>query len=154
MGLFILNWRKISDYDEESNEGSFILDVDSDYPNKVHDLHKDYPLGPEIISVSDITKKKEGSKGRRHLEIDFKGDGQEEICLFLLRSKVLFATWAETKEDTIICLEQSNFLKPCIDLKTEKKTDDSLHDKLTISWHDNQPRSSAITHPYIWSKNQ
>ena len=63
MGLFILNWRKILDYDEESNEGSFILDVDLDYPNKLHDLHKDCPLGPEIISVSDITKKSKEAKG-------------------------------------------------------------------------------------------
>ena len=37
---------------EDSNEG-YILEVDLEYPDDLHDLHTDYPLAPEKLKVSD-----------------------------------------------------------------------------------------------------
>ena len=37
---------------EDSNEG-YILEVDLEYPDDLHDLHSDYPLAPEKLKVSD-----------------------------------------------------------------------------------------------------
>ena len=30
-----------------------ILEVDLEYPKELHDLHNDYPLGPEKVKVTD-----------------------------------------------------------------------------------------------------
>jgi RNase P subunit RPR2 len=36
----------------EDDEVGYILDVDLDYPDDTHDIHNDYPLAPESITVS------------------------------------------------------------------------------------------------------
>ena len=38
--------------DENSSDG-YILEVDLEYPYKVHVLHNDYPLAPEKLDISD-----------------------------------------------------------------------------------------------------
>ena len=35
----------------EKNEIGYLLEVDLDYPDEVHNLHKDYPLAPEKLAV-------------------------------------------------------------------------------------------------------
>ena len=37
---------------KKSDVGSF-LEVDLEYPNKLHELHNDYPLAPEKLAVSN-----------------------------------------------------------------------------------------------------
>ncbi|GFS74082.1 uncharacterized protein NPIL_443551 [Nephila pilipes] len=44
-----VNFMEISD---ESDIG-FILEVDFDYPENLHDLHNDYPLAPETLKVTN-----------------------------------------------------------------------------------------------------
>ena len=56
-----LNETNIGAYHESSRKG-LMLEVDSEYPNEVHELHNDYPLGHEKMKVksemlSDFCKK-------------------------------------------------------------------------------------------------
>ena len=41
----------LAKYNETSKKG-LILEVDLEYPKELHDLHNDYPLGPEKIKVT------------------------------------------------------------------------------------------------------
>ena len=50
----------------ENNFAGYILEVDLEYPDKLHNLHNDYPLAPEKLEItqnvlskyySDIAKK-------------------------------------------------------------------------------------------------
>ena len=43
--------------DEKSDTGYF-LEVDLEYPNKLHELHNDYPLAPEKRAISSDTLSK------------------------------------------------------------------------------------------------
>ena len=42
----------LAKYKEDSNEG-LILEVDLEYPEELHNLHNDYPLGPGKVKVTE-----------------------------------------------------------------------------------------------------
>ena len=45
----------IESYNEESNEGYF-LEGDGHYPEKLHELHNDFPFLPEIMKIHKVEK--------------------------------------------------------------------------------------------------
>ena len=45
----------IKNYDEDSNKG-YILEVDVEYPKKLHDLHSDLPFLPERMKINKCCK--------------------------------------------------------------------------------------------------
>ena len=48
-------WMKEKDLDNWE-KFSCILEVDLEYPKELHDLHNDYPLAPERITVNRVEK--------------------------------------------------------------------------------------------------
>ena len=46
------DWKKFLDCEEQG----CILEVDLEYPKKLHDLHNEYPLAPERIEVNKVEK--------------------------------------------------------------------------------------------------
>ena len=42
--------QKLMQLKKDSSTGH-ILEVDLDYPNKLHDIHNEYPLAPEKINI-------------------------------------------------------------------------------------------------------
>ena len=48
----------MDEYERVGNLGTYscILEVDLEYPKKLHDLHNDYPLAPEQIEVNKVEK--------------------------------------------------------------------------------------------------
>ena len=48
-----INKINLAQYNEDSGRKGLILEVDLEYPKELHDLHNDYPLGPEKVKVTD-----------------------------------------------------------------------------------------------------
>jgi hypothetical protein len=46
----------VMSYNYESNDKGYVLEVDIDYPNELHDSHNDYPLAPEHMIINKIKK--------------------------------------------------------------------------------------------------
>ena len=44
--------KRVMKYSDDDDTG-YILEVDLDYPKELHDLHKDFPLAPEVMSISE-----------------------------------------------------------------------------------------------------
>jgi hypothetical protein len=44
--------KRVMKYCDDDDIG-YILEVDLDYPKELHDLHKDYPLAPEIMCINE-----------------------------------------------------------------------------------------------------
>ena len=66
-----LTEQDIKDWDE-NNEFAFILEVDLEYPNHLHDEHSDNPLAPENINIQENMLSEHQKALHRHYD-----DGKE-----------------------------------------------------------------------------
>ena len=85
-----------------------ILEVDLEYPEKLHDLHNDYPLAPERITVNKVEKLIPNLNDKKKYVIH-----HETLKLYLSLGLKL------TKIHRGIKFEESAWLKPYIDLNTD-----------------------------------
>ena len=124
--------KKILNYNDEDDIG-YILEVDLDYPENLHDLHKDYPMCPEIMTVSedmlsdlqrDIFKQyydKEASDEKTNKLILNVMDKKKYVLHIYALKFYLEQGLKLKKVHRAISFKQSNFLKPYIEFNTEKR---------------------------------
>ena len=117
-------------YTENSKKG-LILEVDLEYPQELHDLHNDYPLGPEQIKVakdmlSDYCKKIADkfniSSGLVHKLIPTLNDKEKYILHYRNLQSYLSLGLKLKKIHRVLQFDQSPWLKQYIDFNTQKRT--------------------------------
>ena len=117
-------------YTENSKKG-LILEVDLEYPQELHDLHNDYPLGPEKAKVakdmlSDYCKKIVDkfniSSGLVHKLIPTLNDKEKYILHYRNLQLYLSLGLKLKKIHRVLEFNQSPWLKQYIDFNTQKRT--------------------------------
>ena len=119
----------LAKYHDNSKEG-LILEVDLEYPQELHDLHNDYPLGPEKIKVTKdmladyskkIASKYKISTGLVHKLIPTLNNKIKYVLHY--RNLKLYTDLGLkiTKVHRVLKFKQSPWLKQYIDFNTEKR---------------------------------
>ena len=103
-------WMKVSELETWENH-SCILEVDSEYPRNLHDLHSDYPLASEQIEVNKVDKLIPNLWNKKKYVIHY-----ENLKQYLSLGLKL------TKIHRGIKFEESQWLKKYITLNTELRT--------------------------------
>ena len=133
-GFRWLKQNKIDDldlfkYNEESKKG-LILEVDLEYPEKLHDLHNDYPLGPEKVKVTKnmlskyskkISDKYNISTGLVHKLIPTLNNKNKYVLHYRNLQLYIDLGLKLTKIHRVLEFDQSPWLKQYIDYNTEKR---------------------------------
>ena len=119
----------LANYKEDNKKG-LILEVDLEYPEELHNLHNDYPLGPEKVKVTEnmlswycknIAKKYKISTGLVHKLIPTLKNKEKYVLHY--RNLQLYTDLGLkiTKVHRVLEINQSPWLKLYIDFNTEKR---------------------------------
>ena len=116
-------------YDKENKKG-IILEVDLEYPEKLHDLHNDYPLAPEKVKVTDnmlsnyckkIADKYNISTGLVYKLIPTLNKKEKYVLHYRNLQLYINLGLKLTKIHRVLEFDQSPWLKQYIDYNTEKR---------------------------------
>ena len=116
-------------YDKENKKG-IILEVDLEYPEKLHDLHNDYPLAPEKVKVTDnmlsnyckkIADKYNISTGLVYKLIPTLSKKEKYVLHYRNLQLYIDLGLKLTKIHRVLEFDQSPWLKQYIDYNTEKR---------------------------------
>ena len=125
-----INKINLAQYNEDSNKG-LILEVDLEYPKELHNLHNDYPLGPEKVKVTDdmlsgycknIQKKFNISTGLVHKLIPTLCDKEKYVLHYRNLQLYLDLGLKVKKVHRVLEFNQSPWLKQYINFNTQKRT--------------------------------
>ena len=118
----------------EDNDVGYFLEVDLHYPKHLHDYHKDYPLAPELMSVkenmvSDLSKEiykcyNDGKTVRdeKTSKLLLTLYDKDKYVIHIRNLKYYLEKGLVLKQvHRCIKLNQSEWLKECIDFNTEKR---------------------------------
>ena len=117
-------------YTENSKKG-LILEVDLEYPKELHDLHNDYPLGPEKVKVTEdmlsdyckkIANKYKISTGLVHKLIPTLSNKEKYVLHYRNLQLYLNLGLKLKKVHRVLEFNQSPWLKEYIDFNTQKRT--------------------------------
>ena len=124
-----INKINLATYKEDSKKG-LILEVDLEYPRELHDLHNDYPLGPEKVKVTENMLSKYCKKIKDKYNISI---GQVHKLIPTLKNKEKYVLHYRnlqlytdlglkvTKVHRVLEFDQSPWLKQYIDFNTNKR---------------------------------
>ena len=124
-----INKIDLAKYKEDSARG-IILEVDLEYPEKLHDLHNDYPLAAEKIKVTDkmlskycknISDKYNISTGLVHKLIPTLSNKEKYVLHYRNLQLYIDLGLKVTKVHRVLKFDQSPWLKQYIDFNTEKR---------------------------------
>ena len=119
----------IMSINEKSNVG-YILEVHLKYPKKLHELHNDYPLAPEILAVTNdilsnycksIADKCEIKVGDIKKLIPNLGSKTKYVLHYKNLQLYLSLGIKLTKIHKVLTFKQSDWMKKYIDLNTKKR---------------------------------
>ena len=124
-----INNMDLAKYNENSKKG-LILEVDLEYPEGLHNLHNDYPLGPEKVKVTEdmlsdyckkIAEKYKISPGLIHKLIPTLNNKEKYVLHY--RNLQLYTDLGLkiTKVHRVLEFNQSPWLRQYIDFNTEKR---------------------------------
>ena len=124
-----INKINLAKYKEDSDKG-IILEVDLKYPEKLHDLHNDYPLAAEKIKVTDnmlskycknISDKYKISTGLVHKLIPTLNNKKNYVLHYRNLQLYIDLGLKVDKIHRVLEFKQSPWLKQYIDFNTEKR---------------------------------
>ena len=107
-----------------------IVEVDLEYPKELHDLHNDYPLGPEKVKVTNdmlseycknISEKYSISTGLVSKLIPSLGSKEKYVLHYRNLQLYIDLGLKVTKVHRVLEFNQSPWLKQYIDFNTEKR---------------------------------
>ena len=118
----------------ENNEHAFILEVDLEYPNHLHDEHSDYPLAPENLNVQENMLSEHQKELHRHYYDGKEATNEKQPKLILsLKDKDTYIVHIRTLKfylnkcmklkqiHRMVKFKQSAWLKAWIDFNTNKR---------------------------------
>ena len=120
----------LAEYTEDSKNG-LILEVDLEYPKKLHDLHNDYPPAPEKFKVTkdmlseyakNIAKKFKISTGLVRKLIPTLKNKEKYVLHYRNLQLYLDLGLKITKVHRVLEFNQSAWLKQYTDFNTQKRT--------------------------------
>ena len=114
----------LKNYGEDSDKG-YILEVDVEYPKKLHDLLSDLPFSPERIKINKCTKLVCNLYDKENYVVHIRSLKQA------LSHELMFK-----KVHRVIQFNQEAWLKPYIDMNTElrKKAKNDFMKRTSLSW--------------------
>ena len=95
---------------ENDYKKGYVMEVDLEYPEELHDLHNDLPLAPESLEVNKVPKLIPNLRDKKKYVVHYRNLKQ-----YLQLGSIL------KKIHRILEFEQSPWMKPYIDLNTEKR---------------------------------
>ena len=123
---------RVMKYSDDDDIG-YILEVDLDYPKELHDLHKDYPLAPEIMCINEnMLSQVQKDIHKYYYGKDASDEKANKLVLNVMDKKkyVLHISALKfylqqglslRKVHRAMSFKQANFLKPFIEFNTEKR---------------------------------
>ena len=112
----------------------YILEVDSEYPKELHDLHNDYPLAPEVMNVkADMLSEKQVEiyklinggkepKDEKTSKLILNLNGKSKYVVHIRTLQFYLKHGLKLKKThRAIKFEQKEILKPYIEFNTEKQ---------------------------------